>query len=374
MSETRLVGTEAEIRISADSHMAEPFDLWEKRMPENLRDRAQRYPNLRYGQGLHAREGGRNPAVRLQDMAADGISAEVLYPTLGKDMYRRGYDAELAEASAHAYNDWMIEFCQEAPDRFWGQAEICLWNIDLAIREMERAKENRLVGATIWMIAPDDLPFTSDHYDRFWAAAQDLEMPVSMHINQGFGPYAIGPYGLQRAPTFVEAVSSTCGGHKTIIMQTLTELMCSGVFERCPRLKLVVAELEVGWIPFWLEDMDRRWLKSKGHEQFSLLPSEYFHRQIYATFTQDEVGGFLLQKYGADNFMWSNDYPHPGCIWPYSDEVIDLTLSELSTEVRAKVLRENVAQLYGMRIPAPMPRQAPPDMDRVWPRPWIRKE
>lgn len=372
MSETSPVASDHEIRISADSHMAEPFDLWEKRLPAKLRDRAQRYPSGRYGAGLHLRAGGWDPAARLKDIAADGISAEVLYPTLGKDMYRQGKhpDPELTEASAHAYNDWMIEFCQEAPDRLWGQAEIVLWDIDHAVQELRRSKKSGLRGATIWMIPPEGLSFASDHYERFWAAAQDLEMPVSMHINQGFGPYGADRDSLRG--DFVESVAFTCGGHKAIAMQALTEIICSGVLERYPGLKIVMAELEVGWIPFWLEDVDRRFLKSREHSRFPLLPSEYFNRQIYATFTQDEVGGFLLQRWGADNFMWSNDYPHPGCIWPHSDEVIALTLSHLSPEIRAKALCENAARLYGMPIPAPMPRLEPTDKDAIWERPWIR--
>ncbi len=374
MSEASRVVDEQEIRISADSHMAEPFDLWEKRLPEELRERGQHYPKARYGAGLHLRPGGWDPAARLKDMAADGISADVLYPTLGKDMYRQGKhpDPELTEASARAYNDWMIEFCQEAPDRLWGQAEICLWDMDRAIDEMQRTKRAGLKGATIWMVPPDGLPFTSDHYERFWAAAQDLAMPVSMHINQGFGPYGADRDSLRGG--IVESVSFTCGGHKAIAMQVLTEIICSGVLERYPRVKVVVAELEVGWIPFWLEDVDRRFLKSREHTRFPLLPSEYFKRQIYATFTQDEVGGYLLQRWGADNFLWSNDYPHPGCIWPYSDEVIALTLSHLGPATRAKVLYQNVAQLYGMPVPAPMPRQPLTDPETVWERPWIHRE
>ncbi len=360
-----------ENRISADSHMAEPLDLWAKRMPEDLRDQAMRFRDHRIGEGQYAREGGWDPAARLKDMAADGVSAEVLYPTRGKEMYRQGVSPEIAEVCAHVYNDWMAEFCQEAPDRLWGQAEICLWDIEQSIRELEWSKKAGLAGATIWMIPPADLPFDSDHYEGFWAAAQDLEMPVSMHINTGFGEYG---EGFQRSVTMVESVKRTCGGHKKVAMDVLTELICSGVFERYPRLKLIIAELEVGWIPFWLEDMDRRFLKYKERGGFSLLPSEYFARQVYATFTQDRSGGYLLGQYGADNFLWSNDYPHPGCIWPYSDTVIEKTLGGLPRETRAKALRENVAALYGRAIPDQMPREPAPDMEPVWGRLWINKD
>src|SRR5207245_1976739 len=109
-----------------------------------------------------------------------------------------------------------------------------------------------------------------------------------------------------------------------------------------------------GWIPFWLEEMDKR---SRRAVELQLKPSEYFYRNCYATFTEDPIGGHLLQWYGQSSFMFSTDYPHVGTgdIWLYSDEVIDETLSHLSDDVLAKVLRGNCASLYGRPVPSPMP-------------------
>ena len=374
MSGTDPVANGQEVRISADSHMVEPFDLWEGRMEERFQSRALSYgPNER-GFGGRAREGGWDPVARLKDMAADGISAEVLYPTLTKDIFlHQGHDPELAEDSARVYNDWMIEYCQEAPDRLWGQAMIMLWNIEDAILEMERCRKAGLVAATTWIIPPDGLPFKSDHYERFWAAAQDLDMPVSMHINQGFGMY------VERRTTAIDEIESirlTTQGHKLNGMNAFTEIICSGVLERYPQLKVIVAELEVGWIPFFVQDLDRRFIKSKLYKErvMPLLPSEYFERQCFSTFTSDEVGGHLLERWGMNNFMWSNDYPHPGSIWPYSSEVIERTLGHLNPETKAKVLRENVSRVFGMPVPEPMPAVAAPNMEEAWGgREWIQR-
>lgn len=365
-----------EVRISADSHMSEPPDLWEKRLPAKYRDGAPRFPRVQLGRGNHSRAGGWDPVERLKDMAADGISAEVLYPTIAKGIYdQAGHDPDLAAACDVVYNDWLIEFCQHAPDRLWGQAVISLWDMDYATKELERVKKAGLKGATIWVLPPEGLPFTSGHYDRFWAAAQDLEMPVSMHINTGFGMYTEAYIGRSEGgeDRFASAARRAFG-HKAAIAQTVTELMLSGVLERYPRLKLVMAEFEIGWIPFWLEDLDRKSGSSRERlGGLSLAPSEYFNRQVYATFTQDGVGGYLLQRWGADNFLFSNDYPHSGGVWPYSDETIELTLGELSAEVRAKVLGQNVAKLYDLPMPASMPREQAPDGDAIWPRKWLKK-
>ena len=365
MADAKIVPND-EVRISADSHMAEPLDLWQQRMPERFRDRALGWSRQKMGSGQYRREGGWEPAPRLKDMAADGVVADVLYPTRAKSMFRLDYEPEISEATARVYNDWLIEFCSEAPDRLWGQAMIPLWNVENAIEEMDRCKQAGLVGVTVWMIPPDGLSFASDHYERFWAAAADLEMPISMHINNGYGAYAEAADDTRTRSTArnsIDALSFTASGHKKITMDTLTDIICSGALERHPRLKVVVAEVEVGWIPFWLEELDKR---TRRKDALPMLPSEYFYRQVYATFTEDPVGGHLLSRWGADNFMWSNDYPHPGVgdVWLFSGALIARDLGHLSSETRAKVLRENVAKLYGKPIPERMPMPTEPDPSR----------
>jgi hypothetical protein len=132
-----------EQRISADSHMTEPPDLWEKRLPAALRDRAPRIPSRNSSNG-HERAGGWDPYERLKDLAYDGIGAEVLYPSRGYAAYIVG-DTELEEACCRAYNDWMIEFCSVARSAL-GLAMISLWNIEHAVQELERCRKAGLRG------------------------------------------------------------------------------------------------------------------------------------------------------------------------------------------------------------------------------------
>src|SRR3989449_10837390 len=103
-----LVTMGREQRISADSHMTEPPDLWEKRLPPALRDRAPRFPN-RANAGGNVRVGGWDPYERLKDQAYDSISAEVLYPTRGARACVTG-EVGHEEASCRGYNDWLIEY------------------------------------------------------------------------------------------------------------------------------------------------------------------------------------------------------------------------------------------------------------------------
>ena len=350
--------------ISADSHVDEPADLWEKRLPAAMRDRAPNYKKLRHRQGrppLHlgssepgeARpandprpKGGGDPVQRLDDMALDGVIAEIIYPTSASNLFYIE-EAPLQEACMKVYNDWLIEYCQTAPQRLFGLAMISTYDIDRAVEELERCKKAGLRGAVLWQYPPRELPFTSNHYDRFWAAAQEMEMPASLHIHTGHGP-SKGRQNYRGLESFRFGVN----GQLQEIMEALFDIIFSGVLERFPRLRVVPAENEIGWIPFWLDQADKYFERFRFDEPISIKnrPSEYFQRQVFPTFFNDVTGGYLLARWYVDNCMWSNDYPHGSSTWPKSHEVIARDLGHLSPENRGKLVRGNVARLYHLSI------------------------
>jgi uncharacterized protein len=330
-----------EQRISADSHMGEPPDLWETRLPEQYRDRAPHFPNVKlYESFQHIRAGGWDPNERLRDQAYDGISAEVLFPSLGYAAYGTG-DPALEEACCRVYNDWLIDFCRVSPDRFWGLALMSLWDIPRAVEEVRRCHAAGLRGTTIGTIPAEDLPYSDDHYERFWAACDELNMPINFHILSGPGSKkSLERFESGLLPTGVHK-------HKLDMMKAVGDIVISGVFERYPGLRVVVAEAGVGWIPFYAQEFDYYQNRFAGKAAaLSRPPSDYIYNQVYGAFIMDEVGGQLLNKYGQDTFMWSNDYPHPACTWPLSTSAIAQDLRHLEPEVRAKVLCGNAARLY----------------------------
>ncbi len=123
---------------------------------------------------------------RVKEMSADGVSGEVLFPTHGLRLLSLE-DQELEEACVRVYNDWLIDYCQADPSRLIGLALLSVYDIERAIEEMERCRRAGLRGVTIWQVPHPDLPFASPHYDRLWAVAQDLAMPVNLHTLSGFG-------------------------------------------------------------------------------------------------------------------------------------------------------------------------------------------
>jgi predicted TIM-barrel fold metal-dependent hydrolase len=297
-----------------------------------------------------ARPGGWDPVVRMGDMKTDGVAAEVLYPSLGLGLYCIK-DAAFQEALFRTYNDWIIDYCQKVPDRLYGVALISMYDVDHAIAEMERCKKAGIVGTMIWQVPDPNLPFTAEHYERFWAASQDLELPVHLHILTGFGDSMNRQTsrGIHRYRIGVQQ-------HREI-EDALFDIIFSGVLERYPKLKVVSVENEVGWMPFWLGQCDKGFKRHRHTEQVPIdkLPSEYFYRQVYATFFNDYVGGKLFSWWGTDNCMWSNDYPHQNSTWPNSRAVIERDLGHLPAADREKLLNTNVRKLYNLKAPASLP-------------------
>ncbi|MPZ13825.1 MAG: amidohydrolase family protein [Chloroflexi bacterium] len=342
------VAAGTETLISADSHVSEDPDLWVNLLPARFRDMAPRFSPRKVGEGFQNKPGGWDPSERVKEMSVDGVSAEVLYPTLGLSLFGLD-DAELQEACFRVYNDWLIDYCKVAPDRLVGIACLSVYDIDRAIHELERCRTAGLKGGLIWQAPHPDLPFTSSHYDRFWAAAQDLEMPVNLHILTGHN-YSKDMGARQGVEHYRGSVNL-----KTFDAASgLFELIFYGVLDRYPRLKIVIVENEIGWIPFFLQQWDyyfRRFRKTNP-PPIDREPSEYFYRQVYATFFNDAVGGQSFRWWGHDNCMWSNDFPHPNSTWPNSRTVIERDLGHVPPDVRAKLVCENVARLYDLRVPA----------------------
>jgi predicted TIM-barrel fold metal-dependent hydrolase len=390
--------------ISADSHINEAPDLWERRLPRRIRERGPRLVRTddgkdvwvadgisptplmwatnaagqrREGEAFDDHEmtipreemirGSFEPEARLTDMDRDGLTAEVLYPgPLGGLGGGGGIgalpDPELRTAAIRAYNDWLAEFCSVEPGRLIGLALIRIEEPDFAVAELERAAGLGLRGAVVNAM-PDTTgaePIFSTAYEPLWSAAEDCGLPLSLHIGhcRSLGPIAAA------TPRTADAGSgnplTSAGSHTGIaemfftmscldMAEPVTLLIFSGVLERHPRLQFVIAESGIGWIPFVLERMDytfnrhRRWMRSGITEP----PADQFRRSFHATFQQDEQSGLLARHIsGVDTLMWASDYPHTDSTWPYSRKVVDDLFVGVPDEERAQICAGNARRLY----------------------------
>ena len=216
--------------------------------------------------------------------------------------------------------------------------------------ELERCRTAGLPGAMVWQAPPPELSFASDHYERLWSAAQDLEVPISLHILTGHPfpwPRPAGRVGRRQA---FETMRSAVNSKLLYASNAMSDLIMTGVLERYPRLKFVLVENEVSWIPFYLGQYNKYWGRGNLESPLSMFPSEYFLRQFYATFFNDSPARWIFEQWATNNLMWSNDYPHAASTWPHSRKVIAEELGHLPKEVLRKVVRENVIKLYKLKI------------------------
>jgi len=373
--------------MSADSHVMEPADFWATRLDVKYRDQAPRVVKNDRGAGYvfvapgispfpvaggfgtgrsgtelkehltkgyeAARPSGWDPAERIKDQDIDGVEAEVLYTTLGMRLFSLD-DAGLQRACFGAYNDWLAEFCSYNPKRLVGNALISLEDIGEGIKELERCARIGLRGAMIWGSAPEDRPYSSRMYDPFWQAASELEMPLSLHVITGRGRESklevdpkTGNIVSLAGPTRLEMYANVI--HE--IQRSLTSLIVSGVLERFPRLKLVSAENDVGWLPHYMYRLDHAWEKYSAltPEPLPLKPSDYMRRQLWATFQDDPVGPATYRFFGSSNYMWASDFPHTDSTWPNSRKIIEKDFAGVPEDVTRKIVFENAAKLYRLQ-------------------------
>lgn len=358
--------------VSADSHMCEPPDLWTTRLDQKYRDRAPHTvkghqgkegvffvcENIMpipvsgiFGAGKTAEELPEHfkrgyeaappsvwdPAARIKEQEADGVSGEVLYTSFGMFLYGLD-DAGLRTACFRAYNDFVAEYTSHDPKRLVGLGLIDLEDIGAGVEEMKRIAKKGLRGVMIWASPPEDRPYTHPDYDPFWAAAQDLGLPVSFHILTGRGGPRVN----------LNKILTSYMGQPHEIQMTLATLIFSGILERFPKLQIVSAENDVSWLYHFMYRLDHAYDRFRHFEgvNLSMLPSEYVKRQLHASFQFEEVGMDLVNRFGAGNIMWSSDYPHTDSTWPRSREFIAGHFQGIPADVTQKIVGANVASLY----------------------------
>jgi predicted TIM-barrel fold metal-dependent hydrolase len=373
--------------ISADSHMdliymppdaftSRVASKWKSRMPrvvETAEGKFWESDGVRlarfgyYGPGLTAGKRGAilvqegfasgaktspaDPVLRRQDQERDGVAAEVMYGILGISKGILGghgiTDPELMGVVYHAYNEFIADFNAQEPRRFFGLG--CLPNHDVtaAVDEVDHCVRLGLKGAAFVAWTPYT-PVWHHYWEPLWAAAEERELVLSFHVFEG------GAAIVDRKVDGVEYAGAKGSWLVVSPMQldeVLTSVVFSGIPERHPQLKLVLGESGIGWLPYILERMDYTYEDRLTDDlDLSLKPSEYFLRQIYATFQKDPVGVRLMAEMAPDNVMWANDYPHRDGTWPHSQAAIDEQFTGIDPVIRHKMLWENVSKLYGLDI------------------------
>jgi predicted TIM-barrel fold metal-dependent hydrolase len=158
-------------------------------------------------------------------------------------------------------------------------------------------------------------------------------------------------YGSYPWPSQQQDVALGIGGTMLFIgnARVVVNVICSGLLDRFPDLKMVSVESGCGWIPFILETLDYEMEENAPQllSELALRPSEYFKRQFYATtwFERKHLPE-TVAAVGEDNIMFETDFPHPTCIFPHPLKTAAQNMEGLSDEVQRKILSHNAVKLY----------------------------
>jgi predicted TIM-barrel fold metal-dependent hydrolase len=279
--------------------------------------------------------------ARVRDMDANGILASMCFPSftgMGGSFFANCPDKDLAYACLQAYNDWHIdEWCAGAPGRFIPLPLCALWSPELAAQEVRRVARKG-VTAIAFCEAPDSFGFPSIHsgaWDPFFAACQDEDITIAIHIASGQTDRPSGDVPIEVYSTLPCWNSLTCAANF---------LWCKSLL-RYPQVRIALSEGGTSWIPGFLDRMERqftvqRWVKS---DLGGLTPTEKFRRHFLACFVCDPSGLLLRDRIGVDNIAYEVDYPHSDCTFPKSPEELweHFTLAQCNDAEIAKISHAN---------------------------------
>jgi predicted TIM-barrel fold metal-dependent hydrolase len=378
--------------IDTDTHITEPPDVWTARVPKKWGDSV---PHVRRVNGedfwfvgdqiiqapgwvTFAGFDGSYPdhpmgfddipassfdaAKRLELMDDEGVYAQVLYPNVGGfglGGFLKMKEPELMLACVRAYNDFLAEWCSADRNRLLGGAAIPFWDVSESVKEVHRAASlgHRTILACT---APQDFGqprLAHPHWDPLWAAIEETGLPVSFHIGGGQMDSSVTDDASRmgtRANLSAESTKLFIGN-----AVCLTEILFGGICHRFPKLKLFSVESGAGWLPSYLETCDWQFVNGsvrKEHPDY-LLPSEFFRRQVYASFWFESAHSVAhaVEAY-PDNIMWETDFPHPTSQFPslkdgwqrHPREYVNEKLSGLGEPVLRKVLHDNAARFLNL--------------------------
>jgi predicted TIM-barrel fold metal-dependent hydrolase len=258
-------------------------------------------------------------------------------------------DSDLLTEIFRIYNDWLAEFCKPFPDRLKGIACINVDDVQSGVRELERCANMGLAGGMITVYPPEGHGYNQAEYEPLWAAAQDLRTPLGLHIATNRpGPgqeFVSGADDL--TPAFI------CNTDHWVRM-SLSHMIFGGVFQRYPKLQVGSVEMELSWVPHFLDRMDYTYTQRTPRDEWwsnykgDLLPSEYFHNNVFVGFQEDGLGIKMRDIIGVDCLMWGSDYPHVESTFPRSKQILEEILADCTEEEKAKIAGGNAARVYNL--------------------------
>ncbi len=309
--------------------------------PESLA--SPREPGGRSGGG-RAASGATDPASRLDDMDVDQIAQSVIYPTYGL-MIQGVSDREAAVALSRAVNDWLAAYCRYDPKRLHGVGVLPQTSPADALAEARRCVE-KLGMKGVWR-RPERIPGTpalhDPGYESLWSYLEEADCPFALHP---------GLNGLVPCDELRHRFDDDYGAMHAVHfpmeqMMGLTDMVCFGILDRHPRLRVAFLETGATWVLSHLHRLDEHLELFGFPERPKEKPSDQFRRQGFVSLEEVEPGlGAMLEAY-PDSVFFASDYPHGDGVFPGATTEL-LETDTFDEEQRARVLYRNAQRFYSI--------------------------
>lgn len=352
--------------FSADSHIVEPNDLFLEGLPASLRKHAIRA--VKEGDSLvtrtddkviyrmkpqmiellsEQRVGARDLKLRVEDMAKDGIDAEICFPSLALWTFTLT-DPEAELATCQIYNDWNDRLFQGKLDVFVRCGVLPVRDLANAVTEIKRLAGKGFTAAMLPCATPASVPKYNDAaWDPVFQAAGELGVVLVIHTGTGLETviYERGP----------GAAVINYSHQMNDALEVVQYLVAGGVLDRNPKAQVAFIESGASWLAAVAERMDEVY---EGHAPFvhpklSMPPSAIIRRQIKVSFQHDRACIASRHVTGTGALLWASDYPHTEGTFPHSQKVIASLFDgvEISEQEKADILGGNAARLFRLQRP-----------------------
>ena len=301
--------------------------------------------------------GYRQRDARVALLDEQGMDGALLFPTLGVGMQEAlKRDVPALHATFTAFNDWLDDDWgfDRGDGRLYAAPMITLADADKAVAEVERVLAK---GARVLVTIPGPVPNGEGYvspghtkYDPLWARLAEAGVPMAFHAGLSgvtqYGSFwkAGGDGGGGDFEGFKHAAFPMVAFADLGISQTFASLVCHGVFDRFPALR--VASIENG--AMWVPDLLRHLQDAAGKMPFAFKehPVEQFKRQVWvAPYYEDDMA-MLKDAMGIDRLLFGSDFPHTEGLPDPTHFVKDIpTFTEAETKA---VMRDNVLDLLAV--------------------------
>lgn len=362
--------------ISGDSHVREPVNLWWDVMGSKYGDRTPRPLTEHRGRkGKFFFSGQRvskygvsetpadqrtpdedmlirsgfDPDVRLEFQKRAGLAAEVIYPSICAQIMT-AEDSEIAQVSCQVYNDWIAEFCSRDRKRLVGTSVIPVHDIDWAVAELRRTAKKGLRGCLVNVTPPPTAkPYVDRAYDKLWAACEELDQPVILHIitGQEIDPlvYFHDEEQYKEAPRAMFRVWNEIQG-------TLgNDFIFGGILDRFPKLKVLCGEYELSWLPHFMYRLDQ--VQDDFSDYIKLPPlkqkaSDYLRTRIFHGMIDDPDAQVAFAEIGYSQVLWGSDFPHVRSIGIETHSRLGDMLGNLPADAQQQIVGANASRLFNI--------------------------